>query len=114
MGYITLLRSTACLHLCCCMHAYLHCQLKGHSHATPQFGCFWTNGQICSATSRLLVQEGIAEAFFAQLKKRAESIPIGDPSSPDTRLGPVVSESQYKKIMAFIEARLVFPLPVGL
>lgn len=71
-----------------------------------QFGCFWTNGQICSATSRVLVQESIADAFYAQLKKRAESIPIGDPASPDTRLGPVVSESQYKKIMAFIEVRL--------
>ena len=70
-----------------------------------QFGCFWTNGQICSATSRVLVQEGIADAFYAQLKKRAEAIPIGDPLSPDTRLGPVVSEGQYKKIMAFIEAR---------
>ena len=54
------------------------------------------------------MQEGIADAFYAQLKKRAEAIPIGDPLSPDTRLGPVVSEAQYKKILAFIEARWLF------
>lgn len=38
------------------------------------FGVFWTCGQICSSTSRLLVQEGVAPTFFARLKKRTESI----------------------------------------
>lgn len=41
------------------------------------FGVFWTNGQICSSTSRLLVQESIAPNFYKQLKKRAESIKVG-------------------------------------
>lgn len=41
-----------------------------------QFGCFWTNGQICSSTSRLLVQEAVAPAFLQQLKKRAEAINV--------------------------------------
>lgn len=68
-----------------------------------QFGCFWTNGQICSATSRLLVQEKIAEKFYARLKQRAESINIGDPLDEDCRLGPVVAKSQLDKITAFIE-----------
>ena len=64
--------------------------------------------QICSATSRLLVHERIADAFYARLKQRAESILIGDPSLPDTRLGPVTSKGQYTKIMDFIEALLFF------
>ena len=68
-----------------------------------QFGVFWTNGQICSSTSRLLVQEGIAPAFFKQLKKRAESIKQCDPLTEDCRMGPVVSQSQLDKIMGFIE-----------
>ena len=42
-----------------------------------QFGIFWTVGQICSATSRLLVHKDIAPAFFARLKLRAESIKVG-------------------------------------
>ena len=71
-----------------------------------QFGCFWTNGQICSATSRLLVQERIAYKFYARLKQRAESIKIGDPLDEECRLGPVVAESQHSKISAFIKVRV--------
>ena len=68
-----------------------------------QFGCFWTNGQICSATSRLLVHERIADKFYACLKQRAESIKVGDPLDEDCRLGPVVAEHQLAKIMDFIK-----------
>ena len=48
------------------------------SAAAPsrQFGCFWTNGQICSATSRLILQDSVAPKFLAQLKARAESIMV--------------------------------------
>ena len=70
-----------------------------------QFGCFWTNGQICSATSRLLVHERIANKFYACLKQRAESIKVGDPLDEDCRLGPVVAEHQLAKIMDFIKVR---------
>jgi hypothetical protein len=64
------------------------------SPALPlQFGCFWTNGQICSATSRLLVQQDIAEKFLAHLKRRAESIQVNDPLVKGARLGPIVSHS---------------------
>ena len=57
-----------------------------HCCAAVQFGVFWTNGQICSSTSRLLVQEGIAPAFYKQLKKRAESIKQCDPLTQDCRM----------------------------
>ncbi len=76
-----------------------------------QFGVFWTNGQICSSTSRLLVQEGIAPAFYEQLKKRAESIKQCDPLTEDCRMGPVVNQDQYDKILGFIE---VMPESVSL
>ena len=77
--------------------------------AVVQFGVFWTNGQICSSTSRLLVQEGVAPAFFKQLKKRAESIKQCDPMTEDCRMGPVVSQGQLDKIMDFIEVRTCPP-----
>ncbi len=76
-----------------------------------QFGVFWTNGQICSSTSRLLVQEGIAPVFYEQLKKRAESIKQCDPLTEDCRMGPVVSQDQLDKILGFIE---VHPEPTVL
>ncbi|MCO5592683.1 hypothetical protein L7F22_046686 [Adiantum nelumboides] len=66
------------------------------------FGCFWTNGQICSATSRLLVQESIASKFLDELVSWSKTIKISNPLEDGCRLGPVVSEGQYKKIMDFI------------
>ncbi|CAL0330153.1 unnamed protein product [Lupinus luteus] len=66
------------------------------------FGCFWTNGQICSATSRLIVHESIATEFLNKLVKWAKNIKISDPFEEGCRLGPVVSEGQYEKILKFI------------
>ncbi|EFJ51737.1 hypothetical protein VOLCADRAFT_73155 [Volvox carteri f. nagariensis] len=67
------------------------------------FGAFWTNGQICSSTSRLLVHQDVAPAFLEHLKKRAESINVCDPLTPDCRLGPLVNEGQYRKVLGYIE-----------
>ncbi|XP_039117107.1 LOW QUALITY PROTEIN: betaine aldehyde dehydrogenase 1, chloroplastic-like [Dioscorea cayenensis subsp. rotundata] len=66
------------------------------------FGCFWTNGQICSATSRLLVHEDIANEFIERLVSWAKSIKISDPFEEGCRLGPVVSAGQYEKVNKFI------------
>ena len=84
----------------CLVHAFLTVFMP-----CAQFGCFWTTGQVCTATSRLIVHESIAPHFYELLKERAESIPIGDPLSEDSRLGPVVNASQYAKVMQYIEAR---------
>ncbi|KAJ7956287.1 Betaine aldehyde dehydrogenase [Quillaja saponaria] len=66
------------------------------------FGCFWTNGQICSATSRLIVHESIAAEFLNKLVKWTKNIKISDPFEEGCRLGPVVGEGQYEKILKFI------------
>lgn len=46
------------------------------------FGVFWTNGQICSSTSRLLVHESIADAFCARLKVGAAVLTDEHPRVP--------------------------------
>lgn len=66
------------------------------------FGCFWTNGQICSATSRLLVHESIADEFQRRLVSWIKHIKISDPLEEGCRLGPVVSGAQYEKILKFV------------
>ncbi|CAJ1943948.1 unnamed protein product [Sphenostylis stenocarpa] len=66
------------------------------------FGCFWTNGQICSATSRLIVHESIATEFLNRIVKWIKNIKISDPLEEGCRLGPVVSEGQYEKVLKFI------------
>nr|ADN03184.1 betaine aldehyde dehydrogenase [Glycine max] len=66
------------------------------------FGCFWTNGQICSATSRLIVHESIATEFLNRIVKWVKNIKISDPLEEGCRLDPIVSEGQYEKILKFI------------
>lgn len=66
------------------------------------FGIFANTGQVCSATSRLIVQENIASAFMDRLLKWTKNIKISDPLEEDCKLGPVVSAGQYEKVLKFI------------
>lgn len=68
------------------------------------FGIFWNQGQVCSATSRLIVQDGIAAALTARLVEEAGRIVIGDGLAPGTLLGPLVSAGQLKKVLDYIES----------
>jgi aldehyde dehydrogenase (NAD+) len=65
------------------------------------FGAFGTAGQRCTSTRRLLVQKGIAPAFVARLVKVATSLPVGDPFSPGTLVGPLIDEAA---VAAFVHA----------
>jgi len=67
------------------------------------FGCFWTNGQICSATSRLLIQESIYEQFIAKLVEETNKIQVGNPLAEGVKMGPVVNKSQYDKVLGFVD-----------
>nr|BAD34952.1 betaine aldehyde dehydrogenase [Zoysia tenuifolia] len=66
------------------------------------FGIFANGGQVCSATSRILVHEKIAKQFLDRLVAWAKHIKISDPLEEGCRLGSVVSEGQYEKIKKFI------------
>lgn len=67
------------------------------------FGIFWNQGQVCSATSRLLVEAALAPRLLARLAEEAKRIPIGDGMAPGTLLGPLVSRGQYEKVVGFID-----------
>lgn len=67
------------------------------------FGIFWNQGEVCSATSRLLVQDGIAERLMTRLVEEAQKITMGEGMTDGVLLGPLVSKSQYDKVLAFIE-----------
>ncbi len=66
------------------------------------FGIFWNQGQVCSATSRLLVQDGIADSLLTRLAREAARIPIGNGRDAETLLGPLVSEGQHRKVAAYL------------
>ncbi|MCX4736953.1 aldehyde dehydrogenase family protein [Streptomyces sp. NBC_01363] len=57
-------------------------------------------GQMCTAGSRLLVEESIAERFVADVIVEIEAIPVGDPFDPSTRIGPVASAQHRADILA--------------
>jgi betaine-aldehyde dehydrogenase len=62
------------------------------------FGIFWNQGQVCSATSRLLVEDAIAPRLLERLAHEASQIKIGNGLEPGTLLGPLVSENQHSKV----------------
>ncbi len=66
-------------------------------------GIFSNNGQQCLAGSRILVEESIADAFIARFVERAKALKVGDPRDPETELGPLISEAQYRRMLAFAE-----------
>jgi 1-pyrroline-5-carboxylate dehydrogenase len=51
---------------------------------------FGYSGQKCSATSRVYVQDQVAEEFLSLLRERVESLVVGDPRKKETSLGPVI------------------------
>ena len=76
------------------------------------FGIFWNQGQVCSATSRLLVEEALAPRLLARLAEEAGKIPIGDGFAPGTLLGPLVSRGQYEKVVGFIDRARAEKIPL--
>jgi len=87
-------------------------------------GIFAASGQSCIAGSRLLLQDSIHDEFLERLVGLAGEARIGDPMSPETQVGPITTEPQYRKILEYIDiakgegARLVLgggsvPAPDG-
>ncbi|ART99690.1 aldehyde dehydrogenase family protein [Yoonia vestfoldensis] len=63
----------------------------------------WFNqGQVCCAGSRLLVQEGIADRFYAKLKARMDGLRIGDPLDKCIDIGAIVDPVQLAQITAMV------------
>ena len=64
----------------------------------------WFNqGQVCCAGSRLLVQEGIADRFYAKLKARMDGLRIGDPLDKCIDVGAIVHPIQLEQIKAMVD-----------
>ena len=66
-------------------------------------GAFRSTGQKCTATSRLIITDGIADRFLDALTGRARALVVGDPTEEETQMGPVVTESALKSIQAGVE-----------
>lgn len=63
---------------------------------------FGYQGQKCSACSRAIVVEKIYDDFLARLKKRVNQIKVGDPTDPESYMGPVINAKASEQILEYI------------
>ncbi|GLZ87221.1 betaine-aldehyde dehydrogenase [Metapseudomonas resinovorans] len=66
-------------------------------------GAFFNAGQMCSATSRVLVAEPLAADFLALVQARAEATQVGEPFSEGVEMGALVNQAQYQRVRGHIE-----------
>lgn len=64
---------------------------------------FSSSGQICTAGSRLVLERSIADEFLSKLAERVDAMRVGDGLDPATDIAPVVSRSQQRAILDYIE-----------
>ncbi|MBO9547844.1 aldehyde dehydrogenase family protein [Pseudomonas sp.] len=67
------------------------------------FGIFWNQGEVCSATSRVLVERALYAPLLARLEQEARKITLGNGLEDGVLLGPLVNRGQYDKVLAAIE-----------
>ncbi|MBK8739621.1 MAG: aldehyde dehydrogenase family protein [Betaproteobacteria bacterium] len=66
-------------------------------------GAYFSTGQRCTASSRLIVTEGIHDRFVAAVKDKLAALKVDDALAPGTDLGPVVDQSQLDTDLSYIE-----------
>ena len=77
-------------------------------------GAFGSTGQRCTATSRAIVVDSIADEFVARVKAAAEKLVVGDGAAPGVTMGPSVDEKQFGTVLKYLDigkqegAKLVF------
>ena len=76
--------------------------LDAAAHAAAS-GIFFNGGQVCSAGSRILVQNSRYDEMVERLVARAQRIRLGDPFAPGTTMGPLISRLQQERVVGHIE-----------
>ncbi len=67
------------------------------------FMIYSINGERCTSSSRLLVQDTIRETFEAKLVERVNNIKVGHPLDPATEIGPLISEEHFNKVVSYFD-----------
>ena len=68
------------------------------------FAIFFNQGEMCSAGSRLLVDESIKDALLEKIAAVARKLVPGDPLDPATRMGAIVDDLQMRRVLGYIDA----------
>ncbi|AQU83868.1 MULTISPECIES: aldehyde dehydrogenase family protein [unclassified Halomonas] len=65
-------------------------------------GAFYQTGQRCTASSRLIVQSGIHDAFVAEISRQMQALKVGHALTEGMQIGPVTSKSQLEGNLAYV------------
>lgn len=65
-------------------------------------GVFFNAGQVCSAGTRLLVEDAVYDEMVERLVARAATLKVGDPREEDTYLGPLISDRQLGRVLGYV------------
>jgi acyl-CoA reductase-like NAD-dependent aldehyde dehydrogenase len=68
-----------------------------------KIGGYWNSGQDCTAASRVIAGPRVYDDFVSGLANAASSLKVGDPTSEDTEMGPLVSSDQLERVNGFLE-----------
>ena len=66
------------------------------------FMIYSLNGQRCTSSSRLLIQNGVKDKFLAALEKRVRNLKVGHPLDPNTEVGPLAHKEHFDKVMSYM------------
>ena len=77
------------------------CDLE-QAAATAPYGVFDNAGQDCCARSRILVQRSVYDRFMELLEPAVAGVVVGDPTSRDTEMGPLVSRPHWEKVASYV------------
>ncbi len=67
------------------------------------FMIYSINGERCTSSSRLLIQDTIRDEFEAKLIERVNNIKVGHPLDPQTEIGPLISQEHFDKVTSYFE-----------
>ncbi|MFC0560357.1 aldehyde dehydrogenase family protein [Halalkalibacter alkalisediminis] len=67
------------------------------------FGAFFNQGEVCVASSRILVHENMYKPFIKKLIDKTKKIQLGNPLKEETEMGPLISKEHLEKIESFIQ-----------
>jgi betaine-aldehyde dehydrogenase len=65
-------------------------------------GSLWNGGQVCAATSRVLVQRSLYPALVEKLRHAIESVKVGPGAEDSTQVGPLISDAQFQRVSSLV------------
>jgi len=76
--------------------------------AGAPYAVFGNAGQDCCARSRILVERSAYDHFLELLVEATKGVKVGDPESPETEMGPLVSAGQRESVSSYVDGNVVY------